>query len=177
MRRTIRPLGLSLFLLCSTAVAQEVPRIEVFGNYSHLVANVNGTSVNLNGWGVSVGENLNRWFGGTLDFSTHYATQAGFNVNTETLMYGPVVSYRNIPKITPFAHVLMGVVRGSPGYLGVSQADRVFGLMTGGGLDLAVNDRFAIRVLQADYLMSRFLKTRQDNIRLSAGIVLRLGSR
>jgi len=49
--------------------------------------------------------------------------------------------------------------------------------MLGGGVDFALTDRIAIRPIQADYLMSRFLGTRQDNIRLSAGIVLRFGGR
>jgi hypothetical protein len=176
MHRTIKLVALLLFL-CSTAIAQEVPRIEVFGGYSHLIANVNATSFNLNGGTVAVSENLNRWFGGTLDFTSHWATEGGYKVNTQTLMYGPVFSYRKQPRVTPFSHILMGVVRGSGGYLGTSEASRHFGLMLGGGVDFALTDRIAIRPIQADYLMSRFLGTRQDNIRLSAGIVLRFGGK
>lgn len=176
MRLTTKLVGLLLFL-SSTAMAQEVPRIEVFGGYSHLVANVNGTTSNVNGATLAVGENLNKWFGGTLDFTSHWGTQAGYRVNTQTLMYGPVFSYRGVRNITPFGHVLMGFVRGSPGYLGVSQSDKVFGAMLGGGVDIGFTRVVGIRLIQADYLMSRFLHTRQDNIRLSAGIVLRFGGR
>jgi hypothetical protein len=176
MRTTMKLVGLSLFVT-ATAMAQEVPRIEVFGGYSHLIANVNGTSSNFNGATLAVGENVNRWFGGTLDFTGHWGTQAGYRVNTQTLMYGPVFSYRGLPNITPSGHVLMGFVHGSPGYLGVSESDRVFGAMLGGSVDVGFTRMVAFRVIQADYLFSRFFHTRQDNIRLSAGIVLRFGGR
>jgi hypothetical protein len=176
MRTSIKCAGL-LLILSSVAMAQETPRIEVFGGYSHLISNLNGTSMNVNGISVAVGENVNRWFGGTLDFTSHWGTQGGYRVNTQTLMYGPVFTYRRAPRITPFGHVLLGFVRGSPGYLGVSQPDRVFGAMLGGGVDVAVSNTVAVRLLQADYLYSRFLHTFQDNIRLSAGIVLRFGGR
>ena len=44
----------------------------------------------------------------------------------------------------------------------------------GGGADFALSDRAAIRV-QGDYLMTRFLNSRQDNIQLTAGLVIRIG--
>ena len=47
----------------------------------------------------------------------------------------------------------------------------------GGNVDVKVTSRVAVRVVEADYLMTRFLGLRQDNIRLSAGLVFRLGSR
>jgi len=47
----------------------------------------------------------------------------------------------------------------------------------GGGLDLKVSPNVALRLFQADYEMSRFSGTRQDNIRLSAGIVIRVGKK
>jgi len=46
----------------------------------------------------------------------------------------------------------------------------------GGGADLKVSRRVSLRLIQADYLMSRFSSARQDSIRLSAGIVLRFGT-
>lgn len=176
MRRTIRLVALAL-LLSSTAMAQEVPRIEVFGGYSHLIANVNATSNNLNGVAVAVGENVNKWFGGALDFTSHWGTQNGFKVNAQTLMYGPVFSFRKEPRVTPFGHVLLGFMHGSAGYLGTSEPSFHFGAMLGGGVDFALTDKIAIRPIQADYLMSHFLGTRQDNIRLSGGIVLRFGGK
>ena len=43
----------------------------------------------------------------------------------------------------------------------------------GGGLEIGLNSRFAARAAQADYLMTRFAGYRQNNIRFSAGLVVR----
>ncbi len=175
MRRAL--ILLPLLMLTISAWAQETPRVEVFGGYSNLTANLNNTSFNLNGVAVSAAENLNSWFGGAVDFSYHFGTEAGFKTNMQTLTYGPVFSYRKNKSIVPFGHVLLGVVRGGPEYLNISKPEERFGVYTGGGVDLRINDRVALRLIQADYLMTRFSNTRQDNIRLSAGLVLRLGKK
>ncbi len=52
----------------------------------------------------------------------------------------------------------------------------------GGGLDVNVHDRVAIRLVQANYVLSRFegfsgRTENQHNARLSFGVVFRLGSR
>jgi len=153
------------------AAAQETPKIEVFGGYSFLDADLSNSSFNMNGFHVSAAENLNKWVGGMADFSTHYATIGGRNINTQAIMYGPRVSYRKIRAITPSAHALFGAVRGSQGYLGISQADTHFAMGFGGELDVKVSKYVAYRVVQADYLVTRFLNLRQDNIRVSTGLV------
>jgi hypothetical protein len=55
-------------------------------------------------------------------------------------------------------------------------------LSLGGGLDIGVGHHFAIRAIQAEYLMTRFpnvagTTVTQNNYRLSAGVVLRFGGR
>jgi len=160
-----------------TAMAQETPQAEVFGGYSHFVADVGGASVNMNGFHVSVRENFNSWFGGDLDFSTHYGTEVGFNVNTQSIMYGPVFAYRKRSRVTPFAHVLLGAVRGSDGFVGISKSATKVGVAPGGGVDVKLSDMVSIRLVEADYMMTRFLSVRQDNIRVSAGIVLTFGKK
>jgi outer membrane protein OmpA-like peptidoglycan-associated protein len=56
-------------------------------------------------------------------------------------------------------------------------------MTAGGGLDVRVHHRLAIRIIQAEYLMTRFenlttgTNALQNNIRLSAGIVLRSGGK
>lgn len=172
MHRAVCLLALILFVSIG-AIAQQTPRIEVFGGYSHFFADVGNSSSNLNGFHVSAAENLNSWFGGVLDFSTHYGTRAGINVNTQSIMYGPRFAYRRSNMVTPSAHALFGAVHGSEGLYGISMPDTHFGMALGGAVDVRVNDRIAFRVLQADYLMTRFLGLRQDNIRVSTGLVFR----
>ena len=73
-------------------------------------------------------KNLNNWFGGVLDFSTHFGTRAGLNVNAQSIMYGPLVAYRKSKSVTPSVHFLLGAVRGSAGYDGISKPDTHFGI-------------------------------------------------
>lgn len=47
----------------------------------------------------------------------------------------------------------------------------------GGGFDVKASPQLAIRLIQADYALTRFSSTTQNNIRISAGIVFRLGGR
>jgi hypothetical protein len=44
----------------------------------------------------------------------------------------------------------------------------------GGGVDVNLNRRLAVR-FQGDYLMTRFLDLRQDNLQFSSGLVVRFG--
>jgi hypothetical protein len=97
--------------------------------------------------------------------------------NTQSLTYGPVFSYRKNKRIVPFGHGLLGAVRGGSGYLNISKPEMRFGAYVGGGLDVKVSPNIALRVIQADYLLTRFSGARQDNLRLSAGIVLLLGKK
>lgn len=171
---------LALLIPPVSALAQQTPKLEVFGGYSNLTPNVDLTNIssnfNLNGFHVSVTENLNSWFGGVLDFSSHYGTEAGFKTNTQALMYGPVFAYRKHPTFVPFVHGMVGAVRGGPEFLNISKPEFRIGLIVGGGADLKVSRRVSLRLIQADYLMSRFSSARQDSVRLSAGIVLRFGT-
>src|SRR5271165_984384 len=106
---------LPLWFLPVMALAQETPKLEVLGGYSNLSANVNASSINMSGFDASVAENVNSWFGGALDLSAHFGTEGGKTVNTESFSYGPVFSYRKSKSVTPFAHILLGAVRGGPG--------------------------------------------------------------
>ncbi len=167
----------ALLLVPFPATAQNTPAAEVFGGYSHLVGNLSNSTFNLNGFDGSVEENLNKWFGGKLDVSSQFGTEAGYKVNSQTIAYGPVFSYRKDPKVTPYAEGLLGAVRGSAEYLGVSRPEYKFGALLGGGVDVRLNDRVSLRVVEVDYLMTRFSAATQDNIRISAGFVFRFGQK
>lgn len=165
------------------ARAQNTPQMEIMGGYSYLRSDVGGADLSMNGWQISVTENLNNWFGGTAEFSGFYANTTpplgppDINVNAHMFLFGPHFAFRKNPSFTPFAHVLVGAIRGSQGYLAISQAKTDFAAEFGGGFDIKVSKRVSIRVIQADYIATPFLDQRQDNVRLSAGIVLRLGEK
>jgi hypothetical protein len=153
------------------------------GGYSYLRNDLGGADGNMHGWQASVTENVNHWFGGTAEFSGWYANETpasgppDINVNAHSFLFGPRFSHRKSQGFTPFAHVLLGGFRGSRGYLGISQPKTDFAAAFGGGIDIKIHKKLAFRVIQADYIVTPFLDQRQDNIRLSAGIVLRLGEK
>ena len=161
-------IGGSLF-----ALGQEsTPQAEIFGGYSLLHADNGFVGNNASGWEASLAGNYNRWLGLTADFSGHYDSFGGVDVSDHNFLFGPTVSLRN-PRFTPFGHALFGDSHISAG--GVS--DNSFGMALGGGLDWNLTQRFAVRVIQADYLFTHFGGDTQNNIRFSFGLVLRLGSK
>jgi len=168
---------LPLLIIPVSAWAQETPKVELFGGYSNMYANINGSDFDMHGVSFAAQENLNSWFGGVLDFSTHFGTENGFHTNTQTVSYGPVFSYRKNKSIVPFAHAMVGAERGGSNYLNISQPETRLAVLAGGGLDIKVRPNLALRLVQVDYVMSKFSNSRQDNMRFSAGIVFYLGKK
>jgi len=184
-----------IFLFAAPSLAQDIPAWEVFGGYSFQRSNVRkyfratptlfrsrNEGTNLQGWEVSVTENINRWFGGTLDISGRYARpDVSGTANRDrmySLMYGPRFSLRRTSSsFTPFAHVLLGAahmdIKVTPA--GPSASDYSFAMAAGGGLDMKFRNKTAIRVFQADYFRANALGANHNNIRLSAGVILYLG--
>ncbi len=85
----------------------------------------------------------------------------------------------------PFGQALIGLAH-STGTLvqgvnpGAANAGAAFAATLGGGLDLRAGSQFSIRLIEADYLFTTFdngSNNHQNNIRIGAGIVLRLGNR
>ena len=51
-------------------------------------------------------------------------------------------------------------------------------MTAGGGIDFKVSRHVSVRPIQAEYFMTKIpdgLNNRQDNLRIGAGVVLRLG--
>ena len=185
MKKLVFVAVLVLFLPLIAGAQEAYPKAEVFGGYSYFRLDdpVSLIDLNLHGWNASVSGNVNNWLGIVGDFSGHYGGPEAFgigvpflDVNTHSFMVGPRLSYRS-ERVTPFAHFLIGATRGSTGLFGVSFSRNALSGAIGGGLDLRVSRNFAVRVIQADYLMTRFFDERQNNMRLSAGIVFLLGNR
>jgi len=161
-------------LFVVTLAAQDYPKAEVFGGYqfTHLG---NGADVNLNGWNASVTGNLTKVFGVTGDFSGSYKTISGVSAHVYTYAGGPVVSLNRDGKINPFVHALFGGARFGASLSGFgSGATNGFTVMAGGGADAKLNERFAVRLFQADWVYYHFSGINESkNVRLSTGIVLR----
>jgi len=175
---------------------------ELFTGYSFLWANVreyrrvtspptfvgHNAYTYLNGWEVSLTENVNRRIGGTLEVSGYYAspTVSGTSTSEElySVLYGPQISFRKRWG-NPFVHALLGAshasVKATP--TGPHTTITSFAFAAGGGADLNFGTRTAIRVFQVDYIRPDFLpsttasgggSTTQHDIRISAGLVFHL---
>lgn len=162
IRRTSigNPMLLSVIfgVLSLTAAAQKV---EIFGGYqfTHLQP-----AFNANGWNVSLTGNFKHVLGITGDFSGAYKE----GVKTYTYTVGPVLSAR-LPVVQPFVHGLFGGITASNG-----QSHSGFAMLIGGGLDVGLRKGIGFRIVQADWLSTRFSgNTRNRNARVSTGIVIK----
>jgi opacity protein-like surface antigen len=174
-------------------LAQDAPRVEVFGGFQYFRANsgidVQSCSVpvapagscfdnfSLNGWNDSLSGYFNRYVGVTADFSGAYGSPEflGIPIHTKlyTFMFGPVLRLPNPTHITPFVHLLGGGAHVSADAAGVSDSSTDAAWAVGGGVDLNIAPVISVRLGQVDFLQTRTGGDSQNNFRYSAGIVLR----
>jgi hypothetical protein len=88
----------------------------------------------------------------------------------------------SVTPITPFAQVLLGAGRLNASAGGVDAGENGFAMAVGGGVDLGFRHHIAIRVIQAEYLLTQFSRVNgtsatQNDVRLSAGLVFQFGRR
>jgi Outer membrane protein beta-barrel domain len=163
--------------------AQEYPKVDVFAGYSYLQANPgNGVdSFHLHGGSASGAYNFNDWLSGVADFGGYNngnILNSGVSGTISTYLFGPRVSYHRFGKITPFGQVLFGAAHAGANAFGTSGSQSAFSMAVGGGVDYSLYRHFAIRPIQADYLLTRFGvgaagTQNQNNVRLSTGFVFR----
>jgi len=175
--RAALPCAVLLSLVApAAAVAQETPRIEVFGGYSLLRAD----EASRNGWEGSLRFALSGRFGLEAGVSQHYGKNDG-DPDRTTLAGGPAFSLRPSRVFSVYVHALGGVAREKASIsifaVDISESHTSFTLLAGGGLDLRLKDSLALRLLQADWAYTRGDGESQSGFRLSAGLVLRLGAR
>lgn len=156
----------ALILIAATPACAQAPKAEFFAGYEYLHHPGGG---NCHGFGANLAYNLNDWAGVVGDFGVCKETglPSGFSAHDVNYLFGPRVSYRNYGKLTPFAQVLFGGQH--IGFTGGS--DNSFAMTLGGGVDFKYNDRFAIRLIQAEYMYTHFGGQGQNNARIEAGLV------
>ena len=130
--------------------------------------------VNTHGWEFSGNYKLTGWLGGVADFSGNYGSTHGSNLHLNTYLFGPQVSFP--ASVSPFAHVLFGAAHESlsnPGVTGIANlgTDTAFATAVGAGIDVKVIPFLSVRLIQVDYLATRFGSRTQNQPRASAGIV------
>jgi len=124
-----------------------------------------------------------------------YDYDASIDADNYSFLVGPKFAYRKVEAITPFAHVLFGFnhAKVTPSLMidgddytdeftnetGIGNiSDTGFGFAAGGGIDFNVSKSVAIRPIQFDYLMGSHEDSfKMHNIKLSFGVVIRLGGK
>ena len=190
MRMTVRNLLLwsaATTLIANTCWGQKpAPRQEVDLAFTYLAERSNST----------VGQFFWRQ-GGTFELSAEVAhglgiamniagSQAsningtGVDLNTLTTTFGPRYTWHH-RKLAVFGQGLIGESHAwnslFPQTGGAVSDFNTFALQVGGGVDLRVKRHFAIRPIQADWVRTQFPNATtgvQNNLRLGAGVVLRL---
>ncbi|MBI3405817.1 MAG: PKD domain-containing protein, partial [Acidobacteria bacterium] len=167
-----------------------VPKADLFLGYQFLRFNqkspING--MNMNGGDANVGINFrDTGWGFVLDFSGGHGSRqiapgVDQNGNAFTYLFGPRYSWRKNEKVVPFLQTLFGGMRADQDVVGLgSNSQNSFAWTAGGGFDWIATPRIGWRILQAEYMMSRFdgptlSRETQNNIRIMSGIIFRLGA-
>jgi len=182
----------------------DTPRFELFMGYSYVGAaprNDRNRIVGLHGGSESLAYNLNNYLGIVADFGAYesdHLTLEGVppisvhaNGALYSYMFGPRLSFRR-GRVTSFVQYLLGGVHASDVSISGCSGSPVctplpsensFAMTAGGGIDVTLSRHIAVRLFRAEYMFTRLRDplsstgqtARQSDVRLSTGIVFRLG--
>jgi len=193
MKRYAILLG-TLLVFGVVASAQETaPAAEVGFSYSYTRVNPGGalSSANANGGYGYVEYNFNRVVGLVADLGANYVGNVGgvqLQNTTFQYLFGPRFNWR-MSRFTPYVQTLVGGQRFSSGLdpssstLRLASAQNNFAAAIGGGIDYNLTKHIALKPIQVEYLVAevspagRNLNFVQNNLRYSAGVVFRFGSK
>lgn len=198
-------LVLGLFSVAAIPLmAQDYPKFEFGGAYSYIRVNINATdyavtpplkasqSFDLQGGKGEVVYNPASTIGLVAEFGGYDVTGlpsgTGASATLFTYLFGPRLNFNKRGKITPFGDLLFGGAHLSGSAKLATATGNLFGsgtsdswaMAVGGGVDYKVANHVAIRLFQADYLLTRFdtilnangktSAASQNNFRVGAGI-------
>ena len=172
----------SVLFLVGLASA-EVPSGNAFIGYSYYnSANLSSplfARATTNGWEASIEGKILPLMGLVADFDGHFGSEIVSTcgqgcgpfrsaVSQYNYLFGPRVSV-SVAKIRPFAEVLIG---GGHVNVHLLSSNSSFATAVGGGFDYKVLRLIGWR-LQTDYVYTNFFSAKQNNVRVSTGIVFR----
>jgi opacity protein-like surface antigen len=171
-----KPLLVAL-LACAPAVvlAEEPSRSDLFFGPSYV--HVEGES--LYGGEVAYAHYVDASFGVVLDASYHVGSSEGLDLSELNLLAGPRYAFNRSGSTSFFVQALFGLRRDSTSLkvldVTVSEGDSRFGIAAGGGVDIRLSPKWAVRVA-GDYLYSKSGGETVNGVRVSAGAVYRFGA-
>ena len=126
--------------------------------------------------------NFNKVLGLVADLGAYHIGNAGgvqLGSTTFQYLFGPRFNWRR-SRFTPYVETLVG---GSSTTQLQASAQNNFTAAIGGGIDINLTNRIAVKPVQVEYLATQFstgatnLNFVQNNLRYSAGVVFRFGSK
>jgi peptidoglycan-associated lipoprotein len=164
-----------------------VAPLELAFAYSYLRSNANPGQCgcfNMNGGNAEAALHVYRGLSLAADFSgenTANVNNGGRGLSLISFTAGPRISFVFHRRFVPFAQGLFGAAHGFNSYFpvtaGPTGAATDFAMIAGGGFDVRIARHIAIRPIEADYFLTRLpngVNGAQNNLRLSAGMVLRI---
>jgi hypothetical protein len=165
------------------AIAQDLPAYEIFTGYSYFRFVPTGSSNDLHGWNVALDFNKNKYAAIVADFTGNYGR---YNDRYNQLTNRPIKAHSCLfgPKITvpqgrysPFIQALVGVYHVNYGGRQSRRTENDFGAAFSFGVDISANKSISVRPFQAEYVALRAKAIIQSDIRVSSGVVFKMGTK
>src|SRR5436190_18040471 len=210
MMKRILLLTIVMTTAAIAAQAQDVPKYEFGVTYNILVADIDVLdNETVHGYGLTFQTNLNRWFGLAAEWGANHGASGPVTIQEfgrlnlvpevdtryQTFLGGPRFTYRK-NRFNLFGHYLVGMGNSKveDEVNDVHTGNGEFAMGVGGGLDVFVGKKVALRIGQFDYLpihtdINARLSGRdgvgtvastggwQNNSRFQTGIVFRFGTK
>ena len=154
-----------LLLMVGSAVAQEdFPKVETAPAFMYIRTPIAGVSFNCAGGGGTMAYNVTSMLGLAADmggckiFGNTLGLGNTVSGSQFTFLFGPRLTFRSSSKLQPFVEVNLGgdhlsLSCSNAAVCGTqSRGFNSFALTAGGGFDVKLNKKFALRLIQAEYM-------------------------
>lgn len=179
--------GVSVAAAQRRPAAGSAPSGNLSIGYNYIGANVppgGNQYFGLQGGYVSGSLGLKDWLSLTGKFTGGHASKIsplGQDLTLMTFMGGPTIS-RSGHRLVPFAQALFGGAQASDSYFPSGTTSKTsagsWAMSAGGGLDINLSDRFAVRAMDVEYLRTAFpngSSNEQNQLMIGAGLVIKFG--
>lgn len=169
-------------------MAQSGSGVEVGVDYNYVRSNAPAGGCGcfgLNGGSGWVAFKFSRSLGLVGEIASQHASNissTGADLTLTSYLAGARYTWTQAGRFAPFAQALLGGAQAggtlAPGNSGLPGSPNAFAMTAGGGLDIGLTPRIAVRALEADYYLTRFdngVNDHQNNLRIEAGVIFRFG--
>jgi hypothetical protein len=177
MKKIIRVLripaliGAATLCLIAPARAQETRKYEISAGYAHLRFGSGMGPLSMQGLNIGLGLRVNPWLSVVGDGGGYHTE--GFRL--ATAQAGMRFRTPRKSRISGFAEVMVGLAHANAAARGLPNYHEGLAWTVGGGAELRINDRFSVRLIEADFMQTRLGGQTQNNSRVGAGIVVHFG--